>query len=73
MGTEAIQAMLTEIGDLRQEDLGREERIALIQAEATLRLAEQINNIIMPVAGVSSHVLGLHKRFDDLNEVLQKR
>ncbi len=71
--TDVIQSPLNEISDLRREELTREERIALLQAEAALRLAEQVRSLKMPVAGVSSHILGLHSKLDDLISALKKK
>ena len=56
MGTEAIQAALNDIAALRERELNTEQKIALLQAEAMLRLAEQIDAVGMPVAGLSSAV-----------------
>lgn len=56
MGTEAIQAALNDIAALREQELNTGGRVALLQAEAMLRLAEQIDAVGMPVAGLSSAV-----------------
>ena len=56
MGTEAIQAALNDVAALREQELNTGGKIALLQAEAMLRLAEQIDAVGMPVAGLSSAV-----------------